>query len=279
MKVASPLKYHGGKSPIAGKIRSLFPSDRGDGWLQYVEPFAGGLSVMLADELGGQGISEVINDIDGNLTNFWRVLKDPHEFESLKRRLEATPFSQNEWELACAIINGQIPVLSVDRAWAYFVFCRQSMAGRMNAFSPLSRTRTRRGMNEQVSGWLTAIDGLPEVHRRLSRVAVLNQPAIDVIRKHDDPKSLFYIDAPYVASTRTAPIVYPYEMCDNDHLELVDLLARIRGRAVVSMYRHPIYDALESDHGWNRTDIGVANHSASGYSKRRMVECIWRNYE
>ena len=70
MTVGSPLKWHGGKSYLAKRIIELMPPH-----LTYCEPFAGGLSVMLAKD--PDGISEVANDLHGDLSNFWKVLADP----------------------------------------------------------------------------------------------------------------------------------------------------------------------------------------------------------
>src|SRR6185312_9978188 len=73
-----PLKWHGGKHYLAPKIVALFPPRRSDanpdGYVHYVEPYAGGLAVLLASD--PEGVSEVANDLDGGLTNFWRVLQD-----------------------------------------------------------------------------------------------------------------------------------------------------------------------------------------------------------
>ena len=128
----------------------------------YVEAYAGGLSVLLAKD--PEGTSEVINDIDGRLTNFWRVLQQEDSFARFQRVIEAMPFSEREWREA-VLVNGHDPV---DNAVGFFVHCRQSLAGRMDCFAPLSRRRIRRGMNEQASAWLNAVQGLPEVHARLS---------------------------------------------------------------------------------------------------------------
>src|SRR5262249_51182569 len=78
------------------------------------------------------------------------------------------------------------------RAAAFFIRVRQSLAGRLDRFAPLSRPRTPRGMNEQVSAWLSAMEGLPAVHHRVKRVAVLNSPAMGVISQQDGPRTLFY---------------------------------------------------------------------------------------
>src|SRR5689334_22914689 len=85
-----PLKWHGGKSYLARRIISLMPPH-----LHYVEPFAGGSAVLLAKE--PDGVSEVVNDLNGDLTNFWRVLQDAEAFTRFSRVVENMPFSEFEW--------------------------------------------------------------------------------------------------------------------------------------------------------------------------------------
>src|SRR5690242_14260395 len=92
-RLLPPLKWHGGKYYLASKIVAMMPPH-----IHYVEPFAGGLSVLLAKD--PEGVSEVVNDIDGRLSNFWSVLKDESAFAKMQRILEATPFSESEWEAA-----------------------------------------------------------------------------------------------------------------------------------------------------------------------------------
>lgn len=284
--VATPLKWHGGKAPLASRIRNLFPDGRGESWLHYVEPFAGGLSVLLADPDGGEGISEVVNDLNTELTNFWLTLSRWTKFLQFRQIAEATPFSETEWSKAGTRLN-QCEMSSfapgkdddqIERAVAFFVRCRQSLAGRMKAFSPVSRTRTRRGMNEQVSGWLTAIEGLPAVHERLKRVLILNRPALDVIRQQDGEKTVFYCDPPYQHETRATTGDYSHEMNDADHRELLETLAGIKGRFLLSGYRSSLYDSFASKYAWQRHEFEVANHAAGGETKRKMTECVWTSY-
>jgi hypothetical protein len=101
-RLAPPLKWHGGKHYLAPKIVALMPprcqtpnkpAPDDTGWLHYVEPYAGGLSVLLAND--PHGISEVVSDMHGELTNFWRVLQDPALFAEFVRRLDAVPFAVN----------------------------------------------------------------------------------------------------------------------------------------------------------------------------------------
>ena len=167
--------------------------------VHWVEVYGGSLAVTLAKD--PEGISEVVNDRYWQLQNFWRVLQQPDLFERFQRRVEATPFSFEEWKAADEI-NRHFPPADpsiqeqVEWAVAFFIACRQSRAGGFKDFATLSRLRTRRQMNEQASAWLTAVEGLPEIHARLKRVAILNDNAVDVIRTQDGPSTLFYCDPP-----------------------------------------------------------------------------------
>lgn len=266
-RVRSPLKYHGGKSYLAQRIADLCPPH-----LHYVEPYFGGGSVLLAKD--PEGVSEVVNDINRELFNFWRVLSDLVDFPEFQRRVEAIPLSRDEWESAS--FSRVYPLSRVDEAVRFFVACRQSLAGRMKSFTAITRTRTRRGMNGNVSEWLSAVDGLPEVHARLRRVLIENKPALDLIRSEDTPDTLFYLDPPYLHETRATKDAYDYEMGVDDHVELVNAVNNIKGKVMLSGYASDLYDKALSN--LNRHDFDLPNNAASGKSKRRMVECVWTNF-
>src|SRR5262249_13626103 len=142
-----------------------------------------------------------------------------------------------------------------------FTDCRLSLAGRMDAFTGVTKTRTRGGRNNEVNAWLNAVEGLPAVHRRLRDVLILNRPALDVIRGHDGPLTLFYCDPPYAHQTRAAPDAYDLEMTEADHRELLDVLRQCRGKVMLSGYPSELYDAALS--GWTRHTFDLPNHAAA----------------
>jgi DNA adenine methylase len=259
-----PLKWFGGKAYLAKRIVERMPPHK-----VYVEPYAGGLSVLLAKD--PEEVSEVVNDLDGDLTNFWEVLQSERDFPRFVRIVEAIPFSEHEWTVANQL-NGKGDD-AVYSAVDFFVNCRQSLGGMGKSFAPLSTKRRRRGMNEQASAWLTAVEGLPEVHKRLKRVVVLNRPALEVIRKQDTPETLFYLDPPYLHETRTATDVYRFEMTWNDHRDLLVALQGLKGKVILSGYRHALYDDVLTD--WHREDFELPNNAAKSDTKRRMVESLW----
>ncbi len=262
--IPSVLKWHGGKHFLASKIVALMPDHT-----HYVEPFAGALSVLLAKD--PTGVSEVVNDLNGPLSNFWAVLQRDDTFTRFWRAVEAVPFSEAEWRDA-----EQPGADPVENAVHFFIRCRQSLAGRMDDFAPLSRTRTRRGMNEQASAWLNAVDGLAAVHARLKRVAILNRDALDVIRQQDGPETLFYLDPPYLQETRACADVYEHEMGEKQHAALLTVIRECEGHVMLSGYPSGLYD--DRLHDWTRHEFSISTQAAGGATKRRMTEVLWCNF-
>lgn len=269
-RLQQPIKWHGGKHYLADWILSHFPAD----YAHYVEPYFGGGAVLLRN---APGKSEVANDINQNLMTFWAVLRCPEMFAELQRLLQATPFSEPIFEHSKIAMHDPTQEF-VHRAWHFFVAARQSRQGLCKDFATLSRNRTRRGMNEQASQWLSAIEGLPDVHDRLQGVVIMAKPAIEVIAQQDGPNTLFMLDPPYLHETRTVTNAYEFEMDEDDHIELLEALAEVEGRFVLCGYRSILYDDFARGAGWNRVEKVIDNKAASGEKKRLMTECLWMNY-
>ena len=192
----------------------------------------------------------------------------------------------------------------MDCAEAFFVVCRQSLAGRMKGFSGITKNRSRRGMNGEVSAWLSVIEGLLEVHARLKRVLILNDPVVKLIRGQDGKRTLFYLDPPYLHGTRVTTGEYLHEMTAQDHANLLVVLCGsrlakviadckflgiapepwwetakpIEGRFLLSGYRSALYD-LMSGEGIYRSDFDLPNHASGKAEKDRRIECVWTNYK
>ncbi len=274
--LTQPIKWHGGKHYLAKWIISHMADHT-----HYVEPYFGGGSVLL--QKGSEGVSEVANDVNGDLTAFWRVLQDEDAFADFQRLVDTTPFSEVEfakaqdWLRDFAEMAGDC--YSVPRAWHFFIAARQSRQGLMKDFATLSHNRTRRGMNEQASSWLTAIDGLADVHERMRRVVVLHRPAIDVIKTQDGPNTLFYLDPPYLHETRVTTSDYAHEMTADDHAELLTWLAGIKGKFLLSGYPSELYEHHRKAHGWHMVSREIDNKASSKAVKDTKTECLWMNYE
>lgn len=264
----SPLKWHGGKHYLASRIVSLMPTNVS----QYIEPFGGSLAVLL--ERTPDNCAEIVNDLSGELMNFWRVLQNQNTYPQFERRVQCIPFSEQAFYDA----HTTNAIGHIDRAVNFFVRCRQSRAGCFKDFATMTRSRTRRGMNEQASAWLGAVARLPEVHARLMRVAILCRPAINVIREQDCAEAFFYLDPPYVEETRTSVGQYSHEMSIDEHAVLLSQLSRLQGKFILSGYRCTLYDRASDAYNWYRIDIDMPNNAAGGDEKRRMTESLWLNY-
>lgn len=270
-RLTPPVKWHGGKTYLADRIIGLMPKHH-----HYVEPFFGGGAVLLGKN--PEGVSEVVSDQNGDLINLFRVLQREKSFERFRRRVAAIPFSRVEWEDARRNLREQPEANKVARAAWFFVLNRMSLAGRMDAFTGITKTRTRGGMNAEVNAWRGSVDGLAAVHERLSRVLVENRPAVEVMRGHDVEGCVMYCDPPYPAGTRKSPAVYgEYEMTDADHREFLKVAKSLKlAKVLISGYPCDLYDkALK---GWERHEFAVANHAAGGKSKERKTEVVWANF-
>ncbi|MDW8100820.1 MAG: DNA adenine methylase [Anaerolineae bacterium] len=256
----SIIKHFGGKHFIARKIAGMFPPHR-----TYVEPFGGGASVLLAKS---PSPIEVYNDLDGRLTNFFRVLRDyPDE---LARRLRLTPYS--EWEFRH--LDDQPPSCPIEQARRDYVRWRFSFAGNARTFA-FSVERTRRGMPEVISAHLSAVDEeLPRIYQRLIRVIFLCRDAFLIIPRWDSPSTLFYLDPPYPEST-VYEIPYAAKMSDADHERLCHMLRGLKGMVFLSSYRNEIYDSILSD--WKRVEIPVPNFAQKSPQKSIEVETLYIN--
>ena len=264
---------------MAEEIIKRFPPH-----VHYVEPFAGGLAVLFAKPAKWiEKHSEVVNDLNGGLMNFWRCLACEDAFELFKRMVEGTPFAEYTFKSAKkeSIKNADWYTgenLSVALAHAFFVRYRQSRQGLGKDFATLSKTRTRRGMNEQVSSWLGAIEGLPEAHERLKRVVVLNRDAVEIIKSEDSPDTFFYLDPPYVHDTRSTTGEYQHEMTLEDHRRLLNTLAPLKGKFLLSGYSHDLYHEFAQLCDWSCDEIEIDNKASSAKIKEIKREMLWMNY-
>lgn len=294
-----PLKWHGGKHVLAEWIISLMPPH-----LHYVETHFGGGAVLLARDVNRdwmiddawklahgdkvpahlKGCSEVVNDIDGELTNFWHVLREPDSFNEFVELVAATPFSQAVFEsirtheTLCMTFGRSKYQTDVKRAWYFFVLYRQSRQGLGKDFATLSRNRTRGRRNEQANAWLSVIDGLPEIHERLKGVVILNMDAAEVIKQQDGEHTLFYCDPPYLHETRSSTGEYgEHEMTVDQHDELLRILAHINGKFLLSGYHSPLYDDWARYNRWTCHEKEIDNKASSAKVKVKKTECVWTN--
>jgi DNA adenine methylase len=257
--------WYGGKFNHLNWLLPLLPPCH-----HYCEPFAGSAAVLLNRDPSSV---ETYNDIDGDVVNFFRVLRN--QKERLIEAIGLTPFSREEFSKAVTAPERRIS--NLERARRFFVRARQVRTGLAQTASlgrwANCKNTSRAGMSGVVSRWLGSVEMLPEIAERLLRVQIENRPAAEVIQLYDDPGTLFYCDPPYPHEIRGDHKAYGYEMTDAEHQELARLLSQIKGKAAVSGYRCDLMDALYQ--GWRRVDAAAKNcHSI----KKPRAEALWMNY-
>jgi DNA adenine methylase len=266
----APIAWYGGKYYLAEWIISQMPPHR-----VYIEPFGGMANVLLKKH---PSELEIFNDLDGRVVNFFRVLRDQAKLAELKRRAELTPYSREEFATLCEIPE---PTDDIDRAYWFFVRCRQARGGigmsdiTKNAWA--TSTRTRRKMPEPVSKYLAAIDGLDTVATRFRHVVVEHTDALELIPKYDGPDVLFYCDPPYPGYTRHGgkAATYAVEMTDEQHEHLLRQLRACRGKVLLSSYDSPLYHTLLKD--WSRVE--KTTHVQFSNSGGDRKEVLWQNWQ
>lgn len=236
VKPSRPIvRYHGGKWKLAPWIISYFPQHR-----VYVEPFGGAASVLMRKP---RAYAEVYNEKDGEMVNLFTAARE--RGLELKAALELTPFARTDFKSSYETSSDPLEQArrTVIRAFMGF---GSNAHNRATGF----RANSNRSGTTPAHDWHHFPDALVAVIQRLQGVVIENRDAVDVIRAHDSKRTLFYVDPPYVTGTRDKGRDYRYEMTDDDHRTLGEVLNSVKGMVVLSGYPCALYDELF--HGWRR---------------------------
>lgn len=250
------VRYHGSKFRIAPWIISYFPEHK-----VYIEPFGGGAGVLLKKP---RSYAEIYNDLDEEIVNLFMVARDSGH--ALKKYLQITPFSRIIYFKA---YRGGYS--SLERAANTIIKSQMGFGSDSIRQKSGFRSNSNRSYTTPAHDWSHYPEALKEITDRLQGVVIENMPAIDLIKKYDRPDALFYVDPPYLHSTRQSSKRYSFEMSDKDHEELSKVLHKVKGKVIVSGYDSALYDNLYS--GWDRT---TKETLADGAKKR--TEIIWKNF-
>ena len=241
MSVQRPVaRYLGGKWILAPWIVSHFPAHD-----LYLEPYGGLASVLLRK---ARSRAEVYNDIDGEVVNLFRVLRDRAQAQELVGLLALTPYARAEFDQAWDIPADAGPV---ERARLFLV---RAQMGYGTAATGKWRTGFRASVFRDGSipaeDWARYPAILQAVVERLQGVVIENLDALEAIQRYDSPGTLHYVDPPYLTETRGkwATGGYRHEMRAEDHEALAEVLHQVQGYVVLSGYDSGLYRALYR--GW-----------------------------
>lgn len=253
---------------MAPWIISHFPQH-----MVYVEPFGGGASVLLRKPAMP---AECYNDLDGTVVNVFRVLRDPAGGAELRRRIELTPFAREEFDDCYQPSDDPIEMARKTIALSFMGHGTDSVT---RSCRTGFRAAMAGGRNDSLpaQAWANYASAIPFFTRRLLGTCIEQRDAIEVIERYDAPATLFYVDPPYVISTRSSlsdgrgsTHGYRHELSDTDHSELLERMRALAGMVVISGYPCALYDeALE---GWKRVE-----RAAMADSAKPRTEVLWLN--
>jgi len=267
------FNYFGGKFSWLDNLYEYFPKN----FTHLVDVFAG--SMVVSINYNGNVI-KTANEINGDVTNFFRVLRD-HEKE-LIRLLELTPCSIEEYNSCWERSTDDI-----ENARRFYVRVRQSFFGlgaqRKNKGWHMAKTQVNCQGGQTVSRWNNAIPKLIDIATILrTNFQITNFDFRDCIKKIDFEGTFFYLDPPYDHSTRASSNDYKFEITDEDRRELADLLHNIKGKAMISGYPGGITEELYKD--WNMVRFPLKKNNIRSTLRKKgdelpSQECIWMNYD
>lgn len=255
----TPITYYGGKQTMLKHILPLIPPHK-----VYTEPFCGGAAVLFAKHPVD---AEIINDIDMNLTTFyWTALM---YYQELKVEISKTLHSRDMHAHAAHILQYPQFFTAAQRAWAVWAACKMGFASKMDGtfgydFSGGMPKKIRNAKDEFTE----------QICSRLERVTIENRNALDVINTYDGHDAFHFVDPPYVNSDCGH---YEGRFNENNLAELLELLCKIKGKFMLTMFPIHIIEEYANKQGWSihRVERTI---SASKTNRRKQEEWIVCNY-
>lgn len=258
-----PLTYYGGKQMLSKLIISLIPEHN-----LYCEPFFGGGAVFFAKISSN---IEVINDINGELINFYKVIRT--KFKKLNKEIQNTLHSRESHLAAGVILKHPKLFDEVQRAWAIWTLANQSYASKLNGSWGYDRKENR--SVKQLDAKRKAFT--QEYAQRLEKTEIECSDALEVIKARDSKDSFFYCDPPYIGTNQGHYKGYSQE----DFEKLLRLLSKIKGKFLLSSYPSEILTQYTKRYEWDtrKVDISLSVATNSRGKLKRKMEMLTGNYE
>lgn len=279
------LRYYGGKWKLARWVLQHVPVHR-----TYVEPFGGAASVLMQKP---RSYAEVYNDLNGDIVNVFRVLRDPATAAELQRLLELTPYARDEFMAAHEMDDDAGDVERARRTIvrAFMGYGSGSAQdGRQNGQSRGMRTSSSlwkaptgyRSGTTPADDWRNYPQHIGTFVERLRGVVIENRDALEVMATHDSDETVVYLDPPYPHHTRSQisgkvrdSNRYVHELTDDDHRTLALAAHGAKGMVLISGYPSPLYDELYA--GWQRVETQARAGVSRGGPAGVRTEVLWMN--
>lgn len=256
-----PLTYYGGKQKLAQTIISMIPKHR-----LYCEPFFGGGAVFFAK---APAPIEVINDSNGELINFYRVVKT--QFGELEREIKSTLHSRESFQIAEVIMNYPKLFSEVKRAWAIWTLANQSFASMLGGTwrCDLQKNSTAKRLGNKKNNFTE------EYAERLEQVQIESRDALKIIKLWDSKDTFFYCDPPYYNSNMGHYKGYT----ELDFENLLQALSQIKGKFLLSSYPSALIEKYTKKYKWFTQKIEGIPVSVSLGKHKMKTEVLTGNYE
>jgi DNA adenine methylase len=248
-----PLSYIGGKRALARQIIEIFPKHT-----TYVEAFAGGAQVLFHKE---PSQVEVLNDLDGEIVNLFRVCQ--LHFEELVRYLRFMVVSRKWHELLKA--TDPATLTDIQRAARHLYLLKNSYASLVLRLNYKCHVVQPPGFNPERVPQL-----IEETHKRLARVQIECLPYEKILQHFDRPQTLFYLDPPYYARK-----LYRYNLTHDDFVKMAERLTGISGKFVLSLNDVPEVRAIFKRFKIHGIDLHYTAQKTAG---KRFKEVLITNF-
>ena len=258
------FRYPGSKWGIADWIIQHFPAEYEK--MVYLEPFAGSGAVFF-NKL--PGAVETINDIDSDIVNLFRVLRE--QPENLKRMLELTPYSREEYDKSFEDCDEPL-----EKARRYMIRTTQAIGAKLG-----SKCGWRNHKQMRIGGtackWAGITETIDAAAVRLRGdtthlVQIEHMDALRLIQRYNNKDVLMYLDPPYLRATRKTGRLYKHEMDNTGQIAMLEEIRKSKAKILLSGYDSDLYNHFLT--GW-KTDTTITHTTSAD----KAEEKIWMNYE
>jgi DNA adenine methylase len=229
----TPITYYGGKQYMLRHIRPLVPAHN-----LYYEPFAGGDAVLFDKE---PAPINVINDLNGELINFYRVAKErPAE---LGREIAPVLHSRAQFDHACYIYRNPLFLTPVQRAAALWLLSKVSFAWKLGQAFGFEKTKSK-NPRKLANAKLAFCD---EPVRLLKKATIECDDAFNIIRRYDTPGTFFFLDPPYAG---TGMGHYAGMFSGQELVALLEFCGTLQGKFMLTTYPNETVRSAANCSGW-----------------------------
>ncbi len=248
------IPWIGGKRRLAKHLLPMFPEHT-----CYVEPFCGAAALYF---LKSPSQVEVINDINGELINLYRVIQ--HHLEEFVRQFKWSLVSRQIYKWL--LMQPTDPLTDIQRAARFFYLQKMGFGGKVvgQTFGTAATSPPRLNL-------LRIEEDLSAAHLRLSRAVIEHLTWEACIIKYDRPGTLFYCDPPYLQTEG-----YGVDFGLDQYERLAEVMRGLKGRLILSINKHPDIERIFA--GFETREVPINYTIGGAKNGAARIELIITNF-